>query len=79
MSYVIGDDLIMSQEQKEMSQSAINRGKIEVELRISKEKKKAIIEKLHPLIGQISEVITAAFDAGFNTGFSCGRIIKKEE
>lgn len=77
MSYVIGDDLVMNQAQNEKAQSAINCGKIEVELRISEEKKKAIVEKLQPLIGQISELITAAFDAGFETGFSCRRL-KKE-
>lgn len=63
-------------------QSAIDHAKVERRLKIAEITKRATLEKLNPLIGQMTQLITKAFQVGFDAGMECARYTdysKKEE
>lgn len=54
-------------------QSAIDHAKVERRLKIAEITKRATQEKLNPLIGQMTQLMTQAFQVGFDAGLECGR------
>lgn len=53
-------------------QSAIDYAKVERRLKIAEITKRAT-QKLNPLIGQMTQLMTQAFQVGFDAGLECGR------
>ena len=53
-------------------QSAIDHAKVERRLKIAEITKRAT-QKLNPLIGQMTQLMTQAFQVGFDAGLECGK------
>lgn len=53
-------------------QSAIDHAKVERRLKIAEITKRAT-QKLNPLIGQMTQLMSQAFQVGFDAGLECGR------
>jgi len=54
-------------------QSAIDHAKVERRLKIAEIAKRAAQEKLNPLVSQMVQLMTQAFQIGFDAGLECGR------
>lgn len=57
------------------SQSAIDHTKMQVELQVREVMSKTMSEKLHPLVSQMTKLMGDAFEAGFDAGLSCGKLV----
>lgn len=55
-------------------QSAIDHAKVELRLKIEKITKRATQEKLNPLVSQMVQLMSQAFQVGFNAGLECGTL-----
>lgn len=54
-------------------QSAIDHAKVELRLKIAEITKRATQEKLNPLVSQMVQLMSQAFQVGFDAGLECGR------
>ena len=54
-------------------QSAIDHAKEELQLKIAEIMKRATQEKLNPLVSQMVQLMSQAFQVGFDAGMECGR------
>lgn len=54
-------------------QSAIDYAKVELRLKIAEITKRATQEKLNPLVSQMAQLMSQAFQVGFDAGLECGR------
>ena len=54
-------------------QSAIDHAKVELQLKIAEIMKRATQEKLNPLVSQMVQLMSQAFQVGFDAGMECGR------
>jgi len=54
-------------------QSAIDHAKVELQLKIAEITKRATQEKLNPLVSQMVQLMSQAFQVGFDAGLECGR------
>jgi hypothetical protein len=53
-------------------QSAIDHAKVELRLKIAEITKRATQEKLNPLVSQMVQLMSQAFQVGFDAGLECG-------
>ena len=54
-------------------QSAIDHAKVELRLKIAEITKRATQEKLNPLVSQMVQLMSQAFQVGFDAGLECGK------
>lgn len=54
-------------------QSAIDHAKVELRLKIAEITKRATQEKLNPLVSQMVQLMSHAFQVGIDTGLECGK------
>ena len=54
-------------------QSAIDHAKVELRLKIAEITKRATQEKLNPLVSQMVQLMSQAFQIGFDAGLECGK------
>ena len=54
-------------------QSSIDHAKVELRLKIAEITKRATQEKLNPLVSQMVQLMSQAFQVGFDTGLECGK------
>jgi hypothetical protein len=54
-------------------QSAIDHAKVELQLKIAEITKRATQEKLNPLVSQMVQLMSQAFQVGFDAGLECGK------
>jgi len=60
-------------EEEYRSQSAIDHAKEELQLKIAEIAKRATQEKLNPLVSQMVQLMSQAFQVGFDAGLECGK------
>lgn len=62
-------------------QSPIDHAKLQLQILLREEIAKAMDEKVSPLVSQMTKIMTDVFQAGFDTGLSCGKFVNynKEE
>lgn len=54
-------------------QSAVDHVKVELRLKIAEITKRATQEKLNPLVSQMVQLMSQAFQVGFDAGLECGK------